>query len=102
MSIWIGILVAVMLVWLTRHIELARAGKRIVTLRPQDGRTPLPRVPKVSVLVAAKDEEANIGACARTWLTQDYPDYEVIIINDRSTDRTEEILLDIQKNDRSR
>ena len=69
MSIWIGILVVVLLVWLTRHIELARAGKQIVTLRPEDGRASLPRVPKVSVLVAAKDEEANIGTCATTWLT---------------------------------
>src|SRR5574340_1253099 len=97
MGIWIGLLVAITLVWLTRHIELARAGRRIVTLRPRDGQASAPGAPKVSVLVAAKDEEANIGTCARTWLTQDYKDYEVIIINDRSTDRTQEILKEVQK-----
>jgi cellulose synthase/poly-beta-1,6-N-acetylglucosamine synthase-like glycosyltransferase len=99
MTIWIGLLVGILLVWLTRHIELARAGKQVVTLRPSDARGALPSVPKVSVLVAAKDEEANIGTCAATWLTQDYPDYEVIIIDDRSTDRTGEILRDIRKSD---
>ncbi len=99
MGIWIGILVAITLVWLTRHIELGRACRRVVTLRPGDGRGSLPGNPKVSVLVAAKDEEANIGTCATTLLRQDYPNYDVTIINDRSTDRTEEILLGIQKND---
>ena len=99
LQIWIGLLAVITLIWLTRHIELSLAHKRIVTLRPQDGRAALPSVPKVSVLVAAKDEEANIGTCASTWLTQDYKDYEVIIIDDRSTDRTGEILRDIQKND---
>ena len=99
LQIWIALLAVITLIWLTRHIELARAHKRIVTLRPEDGRAPLPCVPKVSVLVAAKDEEANIGTCACTWLTQDYKDYEVIIIDDRSTDRTDEILQDIQQGD---
>jgi chlorobactene glucosyltransferase len=98
MSIWIGLLVLVTLVWLTRHIELSRAHKRVVTLRPRDGQGTLPSAPKVSVLVAAKDEEANIGPCVSTWLTQDYGDFELIVIDDRSTDRTGQILRDIQRN----
>ncbi len=99
LHIWIGLMVVITLIWLTRHIELVRAASRLVTLRPADGRMPPEEAPKVSVLVAAKDEEANIGTCARTLLTQNYPDYELIIINDRSTDQTEAILRDIQKND---
>jgi glycosyltransferase involved in cell wall biosynthesis len=98
MSIWIGLLVLVTLVWLTRHIELSRAHKRVVTLRPRDGQGTLPSAPKVSVLVAAKDEEANIGPCVSTWLTQEYADFELIVIDDRSTDRTGQILRDIQRN----
>jgi chlorobactene glucosyltransferase len=97
MSIWIGLLILVTLVWLTRHIELSRAHSRVVTLRPGDGQAGLPGAPRVSVLVAAKDEEANIGPCVSTWLTQDYRDFELIVIDDRSTDRTGQILRDIQR-----
>ena len=42
--------------------------------------------------MAAKDEEANIEACVKSLLSQDYPALEVIAINDRSQDRTAEIL----------
>lgn len=99
LQIWIGLLVVITLIWLTRHIELARAKGKLTTLTPLDGSVPPAEPPKVSVLVAAKDEEANIGTCATTLLKQNYPNYELIIIDDRSTDRTDQILRDIQKND---
>lgn len=99
LQIWIALLVLITLIWLTRHIELARAKSRLITLSPVDGQSPPTDPPKVSVLVAAKDEEANIGTCATTLLDQNYPNYELIIIDDRSTDRTDAILRDIQKKD---
>jgi chlorobactene glucosyltransferase len=49
------------------------------------------------VLVAAKDEEANIGTCVRTLVDQDYPNYEIIVIDDRSTDRTPELVDELQR-----
>ncbi|HKA35332.1 MAG TPA: glycosyltransferase [Thermoanaerobaculia bacterium] len=48
--------------------------------------------PRVSIVVPARDEEREIGAAVGSLLSQDYPDYEVIVVNDRSTDRTGEIL----------
>lgn len=48
--------------------------------------------PKVSVLVPAKDEGPHIAACLSTILGQDYPNFEVIAIDDRSTDATGAIL----------
>jgi glycosyltransferase involved in cell wall biosynthesis len=48
--------------------------------------------PRLSVLVAAKDEEENIESCVRSMLSQDYPNFQLIAINDRSTDRTGQIL----------
>jgi len=47
---------------------------------------------RVTVLVAAKDEEDNVEACVRSLLEQDYPNFRVVAIDDRSADRTAEIL----------
>jgi chlorobactene glucosyltransferase len=48
--------------------------------------------PKVSVLVPAKDEASQIEQCARSVLQQDYPNFDVIAIDDRSNDGTGAIL----------
>ena len=48
--------------------------------------------PRVSLLVPARNEARNIEACARGLLNQDYPDFEVIVLDDESTDGTGEIL----------
>jgi len=53
------------------------------------GRTPL-----VSVIVVARNEEANIGACLEGILSQDYPPdrMEVIVLDGMSGDRTREVV----------
>src|SRR5512143_2527896 len=48
--------------------------------------------PSVTVLVPAYNEEKTITKSLQSILTSDYPDFEVIVINDGSTDRTEEEL----------
>ena len=45
----------------------------------------------VSVLVPARDEERNIGQCLRSLLGQTYEDYEIVVLDDQSSDRTAEI-----------
>src|SRR5688572_28123206 len=47
--------------------------------------------PLVSVLVPARNEERNIEECIRSLLLQDYPSYELIVLDDHSSDRTAEI-----------
>jgi chlorobactene glucosyltransferase len=49
-------------------------------------------LPKVSILVPARDEERNIAACIRSLLAQDYPAFEVLALDDRSSDATRSIL----------
>jgi chlorobactene glucosyltransferase len=49
-------------------------------------------MPYVSILVPARNEEQNIAACVVSLLAQDYPDFEVIVLDDESTDRTWDIL----------
>ena len=53
---------------------------------------PPARWPRISVLVPARNEEQNISHCISGLLAQDYPDYQVIVLDDNSTDRTWEIL----------
>ena len=48
-------------------------------------------LPKLSVIVAALDEEKEVEGALRSVLAQDYDDFEVIFVNDRSTDCTGEI-----------
>lgn len=48
--------------------------------------------PQVSVLVPARDEERNIARCIGSLLLQDYPAFEVIALDDQSTDGTHAIL----------
>ena len=48
--------------------------------------------PRVSVLVPARNEEANLQRLMPSLLGQDYPDFEVIVLDDNSTDRTRAVL----------
>lgn len=53
-------------------------------------------LPFVSILIPARNEEGNIRSCVESLLKQNYPDYEVIVLNDSSEDRTGEILGGLQ------
>jgi chlorobactene glucosyltransferase len=48
--------------------------------------------PRVSIVIPARDEERDVEAAVRGHLAQDYPHFEVVVVDDRSTDRTGEIL----------
>lgn len=62
--------------------------RRVSSLRP-----PRPAVwPRVSVIIAARDEEETIGSALRSRLSEQYPDAEYIVVDDRSTDRTGQII----------
>jgi cellulose synthase/poly-beta-1,6-N-acetylglucosamine synthase-like glycosyltransferase len=52
----------------------------------------LPATPRVSLLVAVRDEEHGIEECVRTMVGSDYPDLEVIVVDDASTDNTAAVL----------
>jgi chlorobactene glucosyltransferase len=51
-----------------------------------------PKLPPVSIIVPARNEEKNIERCVSSILAIDYPDFELIIVDDGSTDATPAIL----------
>ena len=51
----------------------------------------LPRVPRISVVVCSYNAERTMKACLESLEKLRYPDYEVIVVNDGSKDRTLEI-----------
>lgn len=48
--------------------------------------------PSVSVVIIAKNESENLTKNLPAILNQDYPDYEVVVVNDGSTDESENLL----------
>ncbi len=88
---WVLLLGLIGLVWVVRQYDVSRYQRTANPLCPTSFEGPPADAPMVSVLVAAKDEEQNIESCVTTMLDQDYPHFEVIVINDRSADRTREI-----------
>jgi len=55
--------------------------------------------PLVSILVPARNEEQNIERCLKSLQNQLYKNYEIIVLNDNSTDKTLEIVSRIVADD---
>jgi len=56
-----------------------------------------PELLPVSVIIASKNEEENLREFLPLILQQDYPDFEVIVVDDQSEDDTLKYLLDLAK-----
>jgi glycosyltransferase involved in cell wall biosynthesis len=86
---WLAAATVALFVATVAQLLVARAA-----MRPLSAVAPLPdaELPPVSVVVAARDEERGIEAALRSMLAQDLSRMEVVVVDDRSTDRTGEIL----------
>ena len=58
----------------------------------QDDQATTLALPFVSIIVPARNEEFNIRRCVQSLLEQDYGHYEVVVVDDGSTDHTAELL----------
>jgi hypothetical protein len=77
--------------WSVRALQFRRYARAALRLdaAPADGPEPLPRL---SVVVPARNEEGTVEEAMRTLLAVDYPNVEVVAVDDRSTDATGAIL----------
>jgi glycosyltransferase involved in cell wall biosynthesis len=88
------------LAWLSRIVDAAIGMPSVADVStPEWDRNPVAASgnpaggnPLVSIIVPARNEEEDIEASLNALLALDYDNYEVIAVNDRSTDRTGEIM----------
>ena len=83
------------IVWFSRVADAALGVPSIADIsRPEWDRTPARsgKSPRVSIIVPARNEEHDIEQTLLRLLALDYDNYEVIAVDDRSSDRTGEII----------
>ncbi|MEJ2744911.1 MAG: glycosyltransferase family A protein, partial [bacterium] len=81
----------ILAIWGIRYLESLRLDK-INPFNDPSLRVSPPDPPRVSIVVAARNEERVIERCMQSLVRQRYPNYEVIVADDRSTDSTAEIV----------
>lgn len=71
--------------------------RSLKTLRSND-KVPEP-APLISILIPARDEEVNIATCLASLQKQDYPNFEILVLDDNSSDNTATIVEQITTKD---
>lgn len=88
MILWLFVAYAVVIVFIT-------AWGALIGLRFKDTLTPHPlppQPPSISCVVPARNEERNIGRCLEGLSAQNYPAFEIVVVDDDSSDDTPAIL----------
>ena len=90
-SFWTAFFGILAAAWIIGGLRMVRGMARVPRLGEV---SPLPDAdcPAVSILVPARNEADRLPQALPTLLAQDYPRSEVIVVNDRSSDRTGAIL----------
>ena len=92
-SLFIALFAWVTLVfWLSRAWIMYRGQQRSRALKDVPPGPPTDPLPRLAVIVPSLNEEAGIRAALESLAAQDYPGLLILPINDRSTDRTGEIM----------
>jgi chlorobactene glucosyltransferase len=91
----LGLGVGLYIAWLVH----SRSSLAIVVDPQPDGTVLAPedKLPLISVIIPARNEGRNIRRCVQALFTQAYPNYELVVVDDRSDDDTPEILAELEK-----
>lgn len=90
-----SVLIFWLIVW---HRWSRQAGRPLPTVSAPN-RSPLKNPPLVSIIVPARNEAHQITACVRSLLAQDYPRFEVIVVDDCSEDGTGALVAHLAETD---
>lgn len=78
--------------WAVMAAVAVYSSRRVIRLEDaEEARPEDPPLPTLSVVVAARNEERSVEDALGSLLSLDYPEYEVVFVDDRSEDRTGEI-----------
>lgn len=83
---------AIFIVWLAQTIGLVPGVLFKIPILKSRSFVSLRMTQRVSIIFAAKNEAPQVRTALASMLAQDYPDFEVIAVNDRSDDETSSIL----------
>jgi glycosyltransferase involved in cell wall biosynthesis len=78
-------------IWPIRLLVIEIVLRRQRVLSVDSPRFERPSPPLVSAIIPAKDEELNLADCLSSVCRQTYPNLEILVVDDRSADRTPEI-----------
>ncbi len=84
----------VLIVWASRFFAFYRERRTAPFVVAVSGAKPPEPAPFVSILVPVRNESRNVARCLDSILSQDYPGFEVLVVDDRSDDDTAAIVRD--------
>ena len=79
------------IVWCLFYYKVTRLSRALPSV-PSGSSVSEKALPRLSIIITAKDEAETIEHALQTILETEYPDFEIIIVNDRSTDGTGSII----------
>jgi glycosyltransferase involved in cell wall biosynthesis len=90
-NLWIALLAILAFLWIIAAVRIFAGISKMPRLA---NAIPLPDAdcPSVSILISARDEAEGLPQCLTALLAQNYPRFEIIVVNDRSRDATAQIL----------
>ena len=94
MTILFWIATATFILTILSVLDLTIGNRRVLALRDMAPDS-APEPQRISIIVAARNEQRNIREALHSLLALEYPDYELIVVNDRSEDDTGPILDDM-------
>lgn len=92
------ITVGVFGIWVVIFASSLIEMRRLPVVKPARGASHGP-LPRVSVIIPARNEEANIVACLESLLSQDHTDIEIVVVDDNSSDHTADLVARMSRQD---
>jgi hypothetical protein len=84
--------------WLRRSLTAVFGMRKLVDVSAAKWEHSVSKsLPKISIVVPARNEAANIEQCLRSLVDQDYPEMEICAVDDRSDDATGSIMDRLQR-----
>ena len=93
--IWLAALALLPWVVVAGMVLFGVHGPPVLSPAGNAGRPPAHHLASVRILVPARNEARGIEACLRSLVVQDYPDFALTVVDDRSTDGTRRLALSV-------